>query len=180
MTGTLVCLEGLHPTQSRTTCSSGSQVPSHLRTLCFSQKYASGPQNPGLIILEHELSNASVQAFISAYPLIKQYNWNLKSIATIEGLTPYQNAPDDTSAPTPVPLTAGANGGAGLVAPTSSSSTSTPPSPTSNSTSTGASKASASPASGAKQNGAAPGLRSSSVAGMLSLLLAVASSLFLI
>jgi len=117
---------------------------------------------------------------MNAFPLIKQYNWNLKSLATIEGLSPYQNAPDDTSTPTLVPLTAGGNGGAGLIAAPSTSSTSTPPSPTSSPTSTAdASKASASPASGAKQNGVAPGLRSSPIAVLLSLGLAVASSLCL-
>ena len=179
--GNLARTEGLLPKESRTTCSSGSQVPSHLRTLYFfSQKYAPGSQNPGLVILEHELSTGSVQAFINAFPLFKQYNWNLKSLATIEGLTPYQNAPDDTSTPTLVPLTAGGNGGAGLIAAPSSSSTSTPPSPTSTPTSADASTASASPASGAKQNGVAPGLRSSSLAGLLSLGLAVVSSLCLI
>lgn len=144
------------------------------------QQWLSGSQNPGLVILEHELSAGSVQAFITAFPLFKQYNWNLKSLATIEGLTPYQNAPDDTSTPTLVPLTAGGNGGAGLIAAPTSSSTSTPPSPTSTPTSADASTASAAPASGAKQNGVAPGLRSSSLAGLLSLGLAVVSSLCLI
>jgi len=146
------------------------------------QQWLSGSQNPGLIILEHELSNASVQAFMTAFPLIKQHNWNLKSLATIEGLSPYQNAPDDTSTPTPVPLTGGGDGGAGLIAATatSTSSTSTPPSPTDSSTSAEAAKASASPASGTTTNGTAPGLRSSSLVHMLSLVLAVASSLCLI
>jgi hypothetical protein len=93
------------------------------------QKWLAGPKNPGLIILEHELSNESVQAFITAYPLIKQNNWTLTSVAELDGLGAYQNAKDDTSPATPELLTAGGNGGAGLT--TSTSSTSTPPNATS-------------------------------------------------
>jgi len=88
------------------------------------QKWLAGPKNPGLIILEHELSNGSVQAFIAAYPLMKQHNWTLTSVAELDGQGVYQNVKDDTSPAPPVLLTAGGNGGAGLVTPTSSSSTS--------------------------------------------------------
>lgn len=86
------------------------------------QRWLSGPKDPGLIVLEHELTNASVKAFMAAYPLMKQYNWVLKSVATLAGLSPYQNADDDKSHPTRVPLTAGGNGGAGLNATVSPSS----------------------------------------------------------
>ena len=139
----------------------------------FLKLHASGPQNPVLIILEHELSQGSVQAFMTAYPLFKQYNWNLQSLATMNGQSAYQNANGDAGTPTLVPLTAGGLGGAGLVAvtgTTSSSSTSTPPSPTSSSE---VGRASALPASGAKSNGVAPRLRSCSLAGMLSVALAL-------
>ena len=78
------------------------------------QRWLSGPKDPGLIVLEHELTNASVQAFMAAYPLMKQYNWVLKPVATLAGLSPYQNTDGDTSHSTLVPLTAGGNGGAGL------------------------------------------------------------------
>lgn len=136
----------------------------------FSQNTCSGPQNPGPVILEHELSEASVQAFITAFPLFKQYNWNVQSVAAMNGQSAYQNANGDTGAPTLVPLTAAGLNGAGLIAATtSSSSTSTPPSPTSSE----GGQSSAVPASGVKSNGVAPMLRSCSLASILSVALAL-------
>lgn len=138
--------------------------------------WLSGSQSPGLIVLEHELTNASVQAFMAAYPVMKQYNWSLKSTATLEGLSPYQNDADDedTSQPTSLPLTAGGLGGVGLTATGSpSSSTSKPPSSTSSGNS---SKATALPdSSNTKNSGAAPGLNLSPVASLLSTLALVFS-----
>ncbi len=128
------------------------------------QNWLSGPQTPGLFVLEHELSDSGVQAFTAAYPLMKQYNWVLKSAAEVGGLTPYQNAADNTSPPIPVPLTAGGNGGAGLIAATSTStSTSSTPPPQPTSTSPGKGSASALPNSNAKKSGAVPGLNLSPV-----------------
>lgn len=137
------------------------------------QKWLSGPQNPGLIVLEHELTDQAVQAFMAAYPLMKQYNWVLKSVALLAGLSPYQNAADDTSQPTLVPLTAGGNGGAGLTAAATPSSSSTPPPPSS--TSSGSSKASAVPDHSSKKNGAVPGLNLSPIASLVSTLALVFS-----
>ncbi|KAI9447952.1 carbohydrate esterase family 4 protein [Lactarius indigo] len=116
------------------------------------QKWLSGPKNPGLIILEHELSTGSVQAFMTAFPLIKQTNWTLTSVAELDGQGAYQNAKDDTSPPTLVALTAGGNGGAGLVP--STSSTSTQPSATNSSSPTPS--ASPAPDNGVKKNSASP------------------------
>jgi hypothetical protein len=113
------------------------------------QTWLAGPKNPGLIILEHELSDASVQAFITAFPLIKQNNWTLTSVAELDGLGAYQNVKDDTSPATPELLTAGGDGGAGLTTSTSSSSSSTPPKTSSPSTS-------ATPNDGVKKSGASP------------------------
>ncbi|KAI0053654.1 carbohydrate esterase family 4 protein, partial [Auriscalpium vulgare] len=63
------------------------------------QKWYTGPKSPGLIILEHELSNGSVQAFINAFPLIAQNGWKTMSLAEIDGLNaPYQNAVGSTGA----------------------------------------------------------------------------------
>ncbi|KAI0254782.1 hypothetical protein BJV78DRAFT_1152073 [Lactifluus subvellereus] len=90
------------------------------------QNWLSGPQTPGLIILEHELSAGSVQAFMAAFPLMKQFNWVLRSLAQLDGQGPYQNAKDAINPPTPVPLTAGGNGGAGLTSTTSSTTSTTP------------------------------------------------------
>ncbi|KIK68160.1 carbohydrate esterase family 4 protein [Collybiopsis luxurians FD-317 M1] len=45
--------------------------------------WLTGPKSPGLIILEHELSNQSVTAFESAYPVMKSNGWNLMSVAEL-------------------------------------------------------------------------------------------------
>ncbi len=125
------------------------------------------------MVLEHELSDGAVQAFMAAFPLMKQYNWVLKSVATMAGLSPYQNVADDTSQPTLVPLTAGGNGGAGLTA-TASPSSSSPPPPTS--TGSGSdSKATALPDTSSKKNGSAPGLKLSPVTSLVSTLALVFS-----
>jgi chitin deacetylase len=139
------------------------------------QQWLSGPQNPGLIVLEHELTDGAVQAFQAAYPLMKQYNWTLQSTALLAGVSAYQNAADDTSQPTPLPLTAGANGGAGLTAAATPSSSSNPPP---SSTSSG-SNPKASAESSSKKNGAAPRLNLSPVVSLVSTL-ALAFSLCLI
>jgi chitin deacetylase len=102
------------------------------------------------MVLEHELSDASVKAFMTAYPLIAQNGWTMKSVAELDGQGAYQNAKDDTSPAMPVPLTAGGNGGAGLLPSTTSTSTSILPSPT-NSTSP---SPSASAAAGVKKSSA--------------------------
>ncbi|KAF9515211.1 carbohydrate esterase family 4 protein [Hydnum rufescens UP504] len=60
----------------------------------------SGPKSPGLIVLEHELSTGSVQAFIDTYPVLKANGWNIGTIPDVS-LDPskawYQNAFNDTS-----------------------------------------------------------------------------------
>lgn len=57
-----------------------------------------GPKSPGLIILEHELSDLSVQAFINAYPLIKSNNWTFASLAGLfNGGDSYENAHNSSS-----------------------------------------------------------------------------------
>eukprot|EP00753_Platysulcus_tardus_P020925 PLAT8471.1.p1 GENE.PLAT8471.1~~PLAT8471.1.p1 ORF type:complete len:451 (+),score=-11.89 PLAT8471.1:43-1353(+) len=45
------------------------------------QKWLTGAKTPGLIILEHELSAESVQAYMDAYPVMMQNGWQLKSVA---------------------------------------------------------------------------------------------------
>ncbi|KAI0005091.1 hypothetical protein BJV74DRAFT_762820 [Russula compacta] len=115
------------------------------------QQWLSGPQTTGLIVLEHELTNDSVQAFMNAYPLMKQYNWTLQSVSELYSPSAYQNAAGPTDQPTFVPITAAGNGGAGLITSTSSSSSSTPPpSPTNTSSSKGTSL----PDSGVKKGAA--------------------------
>lgn len=65
------------------------------------KKWLTGKKSPGLIILEHELSTESVQAFITAYPLMKSNGWNITSAARLAGAQPWQNAADANSPVTP-------------------------------------------------------------------------------
>ena len=67
----------------------------------ISLSHFTGPKSPGLIILEHELSNQSVQAFIDAYPVMKANGWNITSAAQLAGNIPYQNADSSTAPVTP-------------------------------------------------------------------------------
>jgi hypothetical protein len=55
-------------------------------------KWLAGPHSPGLIILEHELSTQSVQAFINNYPKMKANNWTVVSDARLSGQNTYQNS----------------------------------------------------------------------------------------
>ncbi|EGO01889.1 carbohydrate esterase family 4 protein [Serpula lacrymans var. lacrymans S7.3] len=65
------------------------------------EKWLTGPKNPGLIILEHELSNQSVQAFMDAYPIMKSNGWNTISVAELSGGPVYQNSDNSTDPVTP-------------------------------------------------------------------------------
>ncbi|KAI0322459.1 glycoside hydrolase/deacetylase, partial [Amylostereum chailletii] len=56
------------------------------------RKWYTGPKSPGLIILEHELSDQTVQAFIDTFPVAVQNGWQAHSIAELDGKNvPYQN-----------------------------------------------------------------------------------------
>ncbi|KAI0268178.1 hypothetical protein BC834DRAFT_868282 [Gloeopeniophorella convolvens] len=125
------------------------------------QKWLSGPKTPGLIILEHELSTGSVAAFQAGFPLMKQYNWTLKSVAELDGQGAYQNAQDSTSPVNSVALTAGGNGGAGLV-PTSSSSA-TPNNAVQTSASGSSASTSSAPDNSVKKSSGAPTFKPSSI-----------------
>ncbi|KAI0774298.1 hypothetical protein C8Q74DRAFT_1218124 [Fomes fomentarius] len=59
-------------------------------------KWITGPKSPGLVILEHELNNITVGAFINAYPLIAQNGWKFESLARLANADVYQNAVDNT------------------------------------------------------------------------------------
>ncbi|ETW84072.1 carbohydrate esterase family 4 protein [Heterobasidion irregulare TC 32-1] len=52
-----------------------------------------GAKTPGLVILEHELTNDTVKAFIDGFWMAKSNNWQIESIARMDGTNhPYQNA----------------------------------------------------------------------------------------
>ncbi|KIY65688.1 carbohydrate esterase family 4 protein [Cylindrobasidium torrendii FP15055 ss-10] len=54
--------------------------------------WLSGPKNPGLIILEHELSEQTVQMFMNAWPLVKSQGWQTKSQAVLFEESSFQNS----------------------------------------------------------------------------------------
>lgn len=63
-----------------------------------------GPKTPGLVILEHELSDLSVASFMSAYPLMVANGWKRVSLAQMDGLGSYLNALDSGSPVTPAQI----------------------------------------------------------------------------
>lgn len=61
------------------------------------KKWITGPKSPGLIILEHELSDGSVQAFIDAYPLMQSNGWDIRNIPNLFNQPWYSNSLNDNS-----------------------------------------------------------------------------------
>ncbi|KAF8909480.1 hypothetical protein CPB85DRAFT_1222100 [Mucidula mucida] len=55
-------------------------------------EWLTGPKSPGLIILEHELTDNTVQAFMDAFPIMKSNGWNTKSMALLVADSAYQNS----------------------------------------------------------------------------------------
>lgn len=99
-------------------------------------QWLTGSKSPGLIILEHELSNLSVQAFQAAYPLMISQGWTLPSVATINGTGTYLNSVNATS---PVKVVNGVLS-SDVYASTSSTSSSTSGATSGSGSSTSASK----------------------------------------
>ncbi|GAA5893407.1 hypothetical protein JCM5296_004868 [Sporobolomyces johnsonii] len=54
--------------------------------------FQDGVQTPGLIVLEHELTNYSVEGFMSTYTNLKSKGWNAKNIPLLFSSPWYQNA----------------------------------------------------------------------------------------
>ncbi|KAL0949996.1 hypothetical protein HGRIS_010005 [Hohenbuehelia grisea] len=137
-------------------------------------QWLTGPKSPGLIVLEHELSDQSVQAFMDAYPAIKKNGWKIGSLAKIIGDSAYQNT-DPSGNVRPGIVAANVNalnttssssssssqsGSTTSTTPSSSSSSSTSTSPSASATNVAAS-------SNSNKNG---GLQDASVSFALSLL----------
>ncbi|KAF8524654.1 carbohydrate esterase family 4 protein [Hysterangium stoloniferum] len=57
-----------------------------------------GPKTPGLVILEHELTPSTAQAFIDTFPGIASNNWKTGSTVQLFGM-PYQNGQIGASQP---------------------------------------------------------------------------------
>jgi len=135
--------------------------------------WLTGSKTLGLVALEHELTASTVEVFTTMYPQIIQNGWTVQSLAQVlSSKGAYQNM-NPGGQPTSVPLTAGGNGGVGLIAATTSSSTTSTPT----STTTTSSKASSNPGNGVKKSGAAPRLHSTPLTlSMLACTLALAFS----
>ena len=89
--------------------------------------WLNGPKSPGLMILEHELSDQIVQTFEDAYPLMVSTGWKLQSAAQMQGAGSYLNSKDSTS---PVEKANGVLINPSLGLPSSTSSSTPVPSPT--------------------------------------------------
>ena len=127
------------------------------------QKWITGPKSPGLIILEHELSNDTVGAFIQAFPLIAQNGWKFESVARLDGGSVYQNAPDSIGAVTPGEVAVAVSVSAS--APASSGSASPSGNNNNVASSSGSKSSASSTSSGAAQaSGTAAGDSSSALA----------------
>ncbi|KAI0031381.1 hypothetical protein K488DRAFT_71449 [Vararia minispora EC-137] len=61
------------------------QINSHF------DEWLSGSKSPGLICLEHELSDQSVQAFKNNYHKFAEKGWTVQSVARLSGGQPYQS-----------------------------------------------------------------------------------------
>ncbi|KAG6887692.1 hypothetical protein C0995_013434 [Termitomyces sp. Mi166 len=83
-------------------------------------EWLSGPKTPGIITLEHELSDLSVDAFMDAWTLIGAAGWKTASLASIIGDGTYQNSDDSDSPVTVDGIIAGA------IVPVQQSSSNTP------------------------------------------------------
>ncbi|KAG0709635.1 carbohydrate esterase family 4 protein [Suillus ampliporus] len=67
-------------------------------------QWLTGPKSPGLVILEHELSDLSVKTFMDAYPMMVSNGWTRLSLAQLDGGPVYQNAWNSTSQVTPAKI----------------------------------------------------------------------------
>ncbi|EAU84787.1 chitin deacetylase [Coprinopsis cinerea okayama7 len=60
--------------------------------------WLSGPKSPGLMILQHEVTDASIDVFMNVFPLIAQQGWEFGSLASVVGdRRAYQNAESSSS-----------------------------------------------------------------------------------
>ncbi|KAH9965852.1 hypothetical protein BC827DRAFT_1125543 [Russula dissimulans] len=110
--------------------------------------WLSGNKNPGLVMLEHELSNGSAQAFIDNYHFIPDNGWKTMSAVDIDGLdAPYQNGQGTTGPVRFAPIIPNQGNVTYSLSPTYSTATYSTSSPASSGASSGI-------AGSSKQNGA--------------------------
>ncbi|KAF9026752.1 glycoside hydrolase/deacetylase [Hymenopellis radicata] len=134
-------------------------------------QWITGPKSPGLIILEHELTDDTVQAFMDAFPVMKSNGWETKSVALLSADSAYQNSAGTGDGTTVTPdsillstdngdngsndnggnsssSNSGSGAGAGAGSGSGAGSTSTSTTTTRSSTSTGTSAAASATTSG--------------------------------
>ncbi|KAL1412790.1 hypothetical protein Q8F55_000538 [Vanrija albida] len=58
--------------------------------------WLNGPRSPGILALEHEITSATVEAFMAEYPKFAAQNWQVSAVADAYGLDWYQNAVGNT------------------------------------------------------------------------------------
>lgn len=59
-------------------------------------EWLKGPKSPGLMVLEHEVDDDAVQAFINVYPSINENGWQVVSLARFNNPNSLQTPPDHT------------------------------------------------------------------------------------
>jgi len=59
--------------------------------------WLAGPRSPGLIILEHEITQDDVTNFLTSYPLMKSANWNMVPVGQLTNHDWYKNSKNNTS-----------------------------------------------------------------------------------
>ncbi|KDQ11597.1 carbohydrate esterase family 4 protein [Botryobasidium botryosum FD-172 SS1] len=70
------------------------------------QAWYSGPKSPGLMILEHEIADPSVQVFIDSYPLIKANGWAAAGVPDVFNQSWYLNAMNNSAPVAPYEVAA--------------------------------------------------------------------------
>ncbi|KAK0547311.1 hypothetical protein OC846_004909 [Tilletia horrida] len=175
--------------QGESVCAGENPGGSAETITAYIDKTFAGPKNPGVILLEHELSDITVGFFEEhAWPGITKNGWKHGNVAQVNGVAWYANAADSKAAKTPVKdILIGKNGGGSAStgtnkpskngsgmsgATSSSSSTSSSPSSasTSSSGSTSTTSSTSSSSSGTK-TGSASAMAGASTAAVLGLML---------
>ncbi|EPQ28750.1 uncharacterized protein PFL1_03553 [Pseudozyma flocculosa PF-1] len=127
--------------------------------------WITGPKSPGLIILEHELTHASIDIFKGYYPDLKGLGWDAMNIAQLSGAEWYKNAADSKAKPDDRKLL----GAYQSAAPAAASSTSSAaPAAKTSSGASGQAASSSGAASAAKSGSTQPATKSNQTSGAAS------------
>ncbi|KAJ7591010.1 carbohydrate esterase family 4 protein [Mycena floridula] len=106
-----------HDTNDWSLTVNGGTTPQAIATSM--DRWLTGPKSPGLIILEHELTDMVVNTFIEAYPKIQANGWKIISVAQMLDGNAYRS--DSASADTNLVLLNSSSNSTSLTSTTSSS-----------------------------------------------------------